>query len=72
VAVLADLVARRAAGRLVAGPAPVPSRTEATDPVCGMTVHVEEAKYHVRLDGADHWFCAAGCKAAFEARHARG
>jgi xanthine dehydrogenase accessory factor len=64
VAVLADLVARRAAGQLRAAPAAAPR--EAVDPVCGMTVFVEAAKYHTVHDGADYWFCAAGCLHAFE------
>ncbi|MYE76376.1 MAG: YHS domain-containing protein [Acidimicrobiaceae bacterium] len=68
VAVMADLVARRARGELVAaGTGPAPARAEATDPVCGMTVLVDDAKYHTVHDGADYWFCAPGCKRAFEA-----
>src|SRR5207244_12145880 len=65
VAVLAELVARRAAGQLRTLGATAPERTVAIDPVCGMSVHVEDAKHHVRRDGVDHWFCSAGCKAAF-------
>ena len=68
VAVMADLVARRARGELVTGgPSETPPRVEATDPVCGMTVLVDDAKYHTVHDGADYWFCAPGCKRAFEA-----
>ncbi len=66
VAVMADLVARRARGELVAaGSGPVPPRAEATDPVCGMTVLVDDAKYHTVHEGADYWFCAPGCQRAF-------
>jgi len=65
VAVLADLVARRAAGQLHAVPSAVPR--EAVDPVCGMTVFVEQARYHTTHDGTDYWFCAPGCLRAFEA-----
>jgi xanthine dehydrogenase accessory factor len=64
VAVLADLVARRAAGQL-RGIATATPR-EAVDPVCGMTVFVDRAKYHAVHDGADYWFCAPGCLRAFE------
>ncbi|MYE56045.1 MAG: YHS domain-containing protein, partial [Acidimicrobiaceae bacterium] len=68
VAVMADLVARRARGELVAaGSGPTPLRAEATDPVCGMTVLVDDAKYHTVHDGADYWFCAPGCLRAFRA-----
>jgi len=65
VAVLADLVARRAAGQLRA-PATVTPR-EAIDPVCGMTVFVDQAKYHTVHDCTDYWFCAPGCLRAFHA-----
>ena len=66
VAVMADLVARRARGELVAaGSAPAPDRAEAIDPVCGMTVLVDDAKYHTVHEGADYWFCAPGCLRAF-------
>ena len=68
VAVMADLVARRARGELVAtGCGPAPVRAEATDPVCGMTVLVDDAKYHTVHDGTDYWFCAPGCLRAFTA-----
>ena len=66
VAVMADLVARRAKGELVAtGSGQAPPRAEAIDPVCGMTVLVDDAKYHTVHDGADYWFCAPGCLRAF-------
>ena len=65
VAVLADLVARRAAGQLRAE-APAHARREAIDPVCGMTVFVDDAKHHSVYAGTDYWFCASGCQRAFE------
>lgn len=70
VSVMADLVQRRAAGELVvpvgmmAGMLP---RREAIDPVCAMTVFVDDAKYHAVVEGVDYWFCAAGCRKAFVA-----
>jgi xanthine dehydrogenase accessory factor len=67
VAVLADLVARRASGELRAV-AVRPVRTEARDPVCGMVVHVEDAKHHALRDGLDNWFCSATCLATFQER----
>ena len=67
VAVMADLVARRARGELVAaGWRGAPPRAEAIDPVCGMTVLVDDAKYHCVHGGADYWFCAPGCLRAFQ------
>jgi xanthine dehydrogenase accessory factor len=64
VAVLADLVARRTSGQLNAVAAPLTHR-DAVDPVCGMTVIIDDAKYHLHVDGIDYYFCAAGCLAAF-------
>ena len=67
VAIMADLVARRASGELSRWGAVPEAPASAIDPVCGMTVLVAGAKYHANLDGADYWFCASGCKKAFEA-----
>ena len=66
VAVLADLVARRAAGQLHAA-ADVAAPTETRDPVCGMAVHLERARHRYRHDGTDYCFCSAGCRRAFVA-----
>ena len=46
---------------------PTAAPREAVDPVCGMTVFVEQSKYHTTHDGTDYWFCAPGCLRAFEA-----
>jgi xanthine dehydrogenase accessory factor len=67
VAIMADLVARRASGELSRWGAVPEAPETATDPVCNMTVLVAGAKYHSSGDGADYWFCAAGCKKAFDA-----
>ena len=67
VAIMADLIQRRAWGELVAVGETRQPRIEAIDPVCGMTVLVDDAKYHSVVDGTDYWFCAAGCQRAFEA-----
>jgi len=66
VAILADLVARRTAGQLIPG-VESPARRDAIDPICGMTVMIDNAKYHLEVDGLDYYFCAPGCLAAFRA-----
>jgi xanthine dehydrogenase accessory factor len=66
VAVLADLVARRVRGSFGAIVVAPPARREARDPVCGMAVFVDDAKYHTVHGGTDYWFCAPGCQRAFE------
>ena len=63
VSVLADLVARRAAGAF-RGTTPPPVR-EARDPVCGMTVYPDHARAHASYAGTDYWFCAENCRRAF-------
>lgn len=39
---------------------------QATDPVCGMTVDTETAKFTTQYQGETFYFCAPGCKKAFE------
>ena len=46
---------------------PGDASAQVTDPVCGMTVVPGSAAPHHSFDGADFWFCSAGCAAAFEA-----
>jgi xanthine dehydrogenase accessory factor len=68
VAILAELVQFRAAGRLKADAtvaAPVPS--EAVDPVCGMTVQTAGARHQLERGGKTYYFCCAGCLKSFGA-----
>jgi xanthine dehydrogenase accessory factor len=69
VAILAELVQFRAAGGLQAGAdaATAPVRTEAVDPVCGMTVQVAGARHRLERGGQTFYFCCAGCLRTFEA-----
>ncbi len=39
----------------------------AKDPVCGMTVTVATARHTLTHDGAEHYFCSAGCRVKFAA-----
>jgi xanthine dehydrogenase accessory factor len=79
VAILAELVRLRAAGApasragmLAAGSAKQEGTQQASrpaqavDPVCGMTVAAEPSGRPVRYEGADYYFCCAGCRQAFE------
>ena len=71
VAILAEIVAAKAAGELAAGPATAPAeRHEALDPVCGMTVDVAGARYRTTHEGRTYHFCSAGCLQRFEANPA--
>lgn len=74
--ILADIVARRPrpTGRTAMldtadGPHGVnaPSATEATDPVCGMTVAAVDSSLHLDHDGTRYYFCGSGCLRAFAA-----
>ena len=49
-------------------PAPPPGdASEATDPVCGMAVAMATAKHRTTHDGAEFYFCSAGCLGKFRA-----
>jgi xanthine dehydrogenase accessory factor len=70
VAILAELVQRRAAGELqpestvdiaVAAPA------EARDLVCGMTVTADASSHPLEHEGQTYYFCCAGCRDRFAA-----
>jgi Cu+-exporting ATPase len=39
----------------------------ATDPVCGMQVDPHTAQHKADYEGQTYYFCAPGCKRAFEA-----
>lgn len=69
VAIAAELVAGIRGG-LGHTAVPQPGPQEAVDPVCGMTVTVGPGAEHLRLAGADYWFCGPGCRAAFTSRQA--
>jgi len=66
VSIVADLVKRRAAGELQGWPVPSERPHVALDPVCGMEVEVANARWIGEHDGETYYFCAPGCKAAFE------
>lgn len=66
VAILADLVQRRALGG-IAAPVPITVPELEVDPVCGMDVDPATSKYRLTHEGVTHHFCAAGCQVAFEA-----
>lgn len=36
------------------------------DPVCGMMVDTETAKHKAEYQGTTYYFCAPGCKQAFD------
>ena len=66
VAILADLVRRRAAGELDGKQEPKPERHIAIDPICDMEVEVGTAKWITEYNGETFYFCSPGCKASFE------
>lgn len=71
VAILAELVQLRALGALspvssAESPAPLGVVNEAIDPVCGMTVKAERANRPFTFEDVTYYFCAPGCRSAFE------
>jgi len=77
VSVLAELVQMRAAGafstpaeRAAAAARATAATTEATDPVCGMTVTVDASGWSAHThehDGTTYHFCCVGCRDRFAA-----
>lgn len=65
VAVMAEMVALKAAGGLTTG-VTVTRQHEAVDPVCEMIVNVDTARWSSTYEGTTYYFCAPGCKKAFE------
>jgi xanthine dehydrogenase accessory factor len=66
VAILAELVALRAAGAL-AGRDGAAAPDEARDPVCGMVVNVATSRYQSERGGVTSYFCGPSCYQQFEA-----
>ena len=44
-----------------------PQEKSVVDPVCGMSVNPETAKIKAFIEGRNYYFCAEGCRKAFEA-----
>lgn len=63
--VMAELIEARRQ-RVGMGGAEAPERTEAIDPICGMTVDVATARYTSVRGGTTYYFCCAGCKSTFD------
>lgn len=66
VSIVAELVRRRAAGELTGWPVPAEKPHVAMDPVCEMEVDIATARWISEFEGETYYFCAPGCKAAFE------
>ena len=67
VSILAELVAERASGALGpgAGAAMAPAAVSAIDPVCGMSVEIENARFTHDHLGEATYFCCPACRTAF-------
>ncbi len=67
VAILAELVQRRAAGEILADVTATTQAAvvEALDPVCGMTVRADSTSHPFDHDGVTYYFCCAGCRNRF-------
>jgi xanthine dehydrogenase accessory factor len=64
--ILAEIVQlSRSAAAAEPTPAPLPEHEEALDPVCGMTVVVATARYHVEHGGRSYFFCNLRCREKF-------
>lgn len=74
VSIAAEVIAGIRHGGLPVAPrtAEAPAEVTATDPVCGMTVTVGPDTPHLRIEGADYWFCCPGCRNGFAAARKDG
>ena len=69
VAILAELVQRRAAGEFTpAVDVEAPQVATAIDPICGMTVDAVDTSHPLELGDETYYFCCPGCRAAFESQ----
>lgn len=68
VAILAELVQRRAAGEFSGVVVDAPKPESATDPICGMTVDAVPTSHPLELGDEIYYFCCPGCRAAFESK----
>ena len=59
-------VRRTSAEPIQASSTEKPIISEATDPICGMTVAVENAKYTSMVNGETFYFCCLRCKETFD------
>lgn len=64
-ATLAEIVASRQ-GKNRAEPVTLPQ--VAVDPICGMSVEIEDAMHTLRVNETTYYFCSAGCMQAFQNR----
>ena len=66
VSILAELVQLRALGAFAAPvTVPSPETSLAVDPVCGMTVQIDNAAHSLEVGDEVFYFCCAGCQATF-------
>ncbi|RZV45372.1 MAG: YHS domain-containing protein [Acidimicrobiales bacterium] len=69
VAILAELVQRRAAGEFSgAVKIDAPQPETAIDPICGMTVDAVPTSHPLEVGDETYYFCCPGCRAAFESQ----
>jgi xanthine dehydrogenase accessory factor len=67
VSILAEIIQLQRADKGPAPEASVAAHADARDPVCGMMVTVATARHRSETPGGVVYFCAAGCKARFDA-----
>ncbi len=68
VSILAELVQLHASGALDVEFVPPEPAEQAIDPICGMTVTVDDDAISFESEGETYYFCGAGCRSAFMAQ----
>jgi xanthine dehydrogenase accessory factor len=65
--IMAEIVQSRSTAALEAPAEVEPAVVEAKDPVCGMSVSTQDARFRTDHAGTTYYFCCAHCKSRFEA-----
>jgi len=65
--ILAEIIQRRRATAVTPAIAE-PPRDVAIDPICGMEVDIATARWTAEREGQTYYFCAPGCRKAFQAQ----
>jgi xanthine dehydrogenase accessory factor len=63
VSILAEMIQVRRGDK----PAPPAAVAESKDPICGMLVEIQTARYRSEVSGRTVYFCCLGCKETFDA-----
>ena len=68
ISILAEIVQHQRGDKGEPEPSATVEVTEATDPICGMSVTIATARHRSDVGGRITYFCCAHCKETFDSR----